>query len=414
MNILVIGGGGREHALCKTFKKSKQAKDIYVSPGNPGIAGDVLCVSLIDTCAIIEFVKHKDINLVFVGPEQPLAAGLVNDLLAAGIKVIGPTKEAARIESSKAFAKELMRANNIPTAAYAIFNDCQSALTYLKNCAYPCVIKADGLAAGKGVIIVDDYAVATQTIKDIMQDALFGTAGDQVIIEAFLTGWEVSVFAFCDGENFVSTIFAQDHKQIFDGDKGPNTGGMGAYAPVKSAQKYHPQIDKEIFALTLKAMKDAGCPFTGVLFAGLMITADGPQVIEFNCRLGDPETEVILPLLKTDLVEVCTAITNKQIDKLNLTWEDAYAVTVCAACGGYPDKYETGKVIELTLPIKGQVYYAGVRRENDKLVTNGGRVLMLTSIENSLDEAIKCAYVDIKKIKFAGMYYRNDIGHKGL
>ncbi len=417
MKILVIGSGAREHAIAEAMQRSENVESVIVSPGNDGIGQEFEIVKLPEFEDIKQFVENNDINYVFVGPEQPLADGLVDFLQVNNIDAIGPTKAAAQIESSKAYAKNLMKRCSVPTAAYEVFTEYDKALTYLLNCAYPQVLKADGLAAGKGVIIVDDKDEAIHALKDIMLDEAFGQAGSQVVIEEFMVGWETSIFAFSDGNSFVSTIFSQDHKAIYDGDKGPNTGGMGAYAPVEKASEYHQYVDENIFTPVLRAMREEGNPFKGVLYAGLMITNEGPKVVEFNCRFGDPETQVVLPLLKTDLNKVCSAIIKKQVEKLTLEWKEGFAVNVVAASKGYPGKYEKGKPI--SIPVldgnkRCKIYYSGVKKESNHLVTNGGRVLSITAKAEALKDTINEAYQTFEKLSFEGKTYRTDIAHKGL
>ena len=347
MKILILGSGAREHALAVKFAQSNKVEEVIVSPGNGGIAQEFKCVDLASFSAIADYAKSNKLDMVFVGPEQPLAEGVVDYLQAEGIVTIGPSKLASQIESSKAFAKDLMKKHNVPTANYEVFTDYSEAKEYLNRCKYPVVFKADGLAAGKGVVIVNSQVKAEQELKEFMLDSKFGEAGAKLVIEEFLEGWETSIFAFCDGDNFVSTIFSMDHKQLEAGDKGPNTGGMGAIAPIIEAGKYKYDIEKNIFTPILSGMKEAGCPFSGVLYCGLMITQEGAKVIEFNCRFGDPETQVILPLLKTDLVDICQAITEKRVSQLDLLWKDQFAINIVCVAGGYPGKYEKGKVIEV-------------------------------------------------------------------
>ncbi len=418
MKVLVIGSGAREHAIAEALQQSKKVETVFVSPGNDGIAKEHSITSLPQFENIKEFVLSNKIDFVFVGPEQPLAEGIVDYLQHHNINVVGPMKAAARIESSKAYAKNLMKINNIPTAIYEVFTEYDLAKEYLEKCAYPQVLKADGLAAGKGVIIVSDINEAIESLKDMMLNGAFGTAGDQVVIEEFMEGWETSIFAFTDGIDFISTIFSQDHKAIFDEDKGPNTGGMGAYAPVKKAAVYHQFVDENIFTPVLEAMKRDGNPFQGILYAGLMVTDSGPRVVEFNCRFGDPETQVILPLLKTDFADICTSIFTKRVKDLTLEWSDEYAVNVVAASKGYPDKYEKGMIIADLYndhSIKdAKVYYSGVKNESNHLVTNGGRVLSVTAKANDLVGAIDKAYKRLSELSFEGKTYRTDIGKKGL
>lgn len=411
MKILVLGSGGREHAIAVKFAESQQVSKVIVSPGNGGIAQEFECVELPSFADIAKYVKTSKIDMVFVGPEQPLSEGVVDYLEAQGIVAIGPSKLASQIESSKAFAKDLMKRYNVPTAGYEVFTEYSQAKEYISRCAYPIVFKADGLAAGKGVVIVNSQAEAEQELKEFMLDSKFGEAGAKLVIEQFLQGWETSIFAFCDGEDFVTTIFSMDHKQLEAGDKGPNTGGMGAIAPIIEAEKYKYDIEKDVFDPILQGMKTEGFPFKGVLYCGLMITELGPKVIEFNCRFGDPETQVVLPLLKTDLVDICVAIHEQKINDLELLWKDQFAINIVCASGGYPGNYEKNKEI-LIADIDGdsKVYYAGVKYSQGKLLTNGGRVLGITSLSYNREELIKKAYSLVEKITFAGKIIRTDIG----
>ena len=411
MKILVLGSGAREHALAVKFAESRKVEEVIVSPGNGGIALEFKCVALDSFAAISDYVKRNNIAMVFVGPEQPLSEGIVDFLQAEGIVAIGPSKKAAQIESSKAFAKNLMKRYSVPTADYQVFTDYSEAKKYLKSCKYPVVFKADGLAAGKGVVIVKSQDEAEQELKEFMLDSKFGQAGATLVIEEFLEGWETSIFAFCDGDSFVTTIFSMDHKQLEAGDKGPNTGGMGAIAPIIEAQQYKLEIERDIFAPILLGMKEAGYPFTGVLYCGLMITDQGAKVIEFNCRFGDPETQVILPLLKTDLVDVCQAIAENKVNELKLVWKDQFAINIVCAASGYPGKYEKNKVIEVgDIGEDSKVYYGGVRNNAGKLLTNGGRVLGITSLSYNREELIQKSYSLVEKIFFQGKVVRTDIG----
>jgi len=417
--ILVLGNGAREHALAEKFAQSHA--NVIVAPGNDGIKRHFPTFAL-DTSntfqSIYNLVKQNKIDFVFVGSEQFLADGVVDFLSEKGIQTIGPTKAAAQIETSKAFAKNLMKTHGIPTASYQSFTDCDSALRYLNNIDFPIVIKADGLAAGKGVIIVRDKNEATTAITEMMAEKKFGSAGNTIIIEEFLQGEEASIFAFCDGESFVSTIFAQDHKQAYDGDDGPNTGGMGAYAPVDRFKHLHTQIDSQIFAPTLTAMKTLGCPFSGILYAGLMIKDNCAKVIEFNCRFGDPETQVILPLLKNSLTDICNAIINKEIHKVTLSWESLYAVNVVLASKGYPGDFEKGQPVHINPSLysdeKLHLYFSGIKYDpQTQIYTNsGGRVLGLTALGDSLDSAIDFAYRHIPLIESPNLRYRTDIGKR--
>lgn len=417
--ILLIGSGAREHAIARALK-ADQEHQIVVSPGNAGIALEFPCVVLKTFNDIVNYVKDINIDYVFVGNEQPLAEGLVDVLTENQIPVIGPSQKAAQIESSKVFSKNLMKKYHIPTAEYQVFDQYDHCLNYLKTANYPQVLKADGLAAGKGVLIVPDYQSAEDALKLLMLDKKFGDAGNQVIAEEFLMGEEASVFAFCDGEHFISTIFAQDHKAVYDGDKGPNTGGMGAFAPVDQFAHLKDKVDQLVFQPVLEGMKKEGFPFVGVLFAGLMIHQDQINVIEFNCRLGDPETEVILPLLDCRFNELCLAILQKRVHQFELKWKKQYAVTVVCASEGYPESFDKGNPICIDPEISqysGCIYYAGVSKNTDQamgLVNSGGRVLCATALEDSLKKSIDTAYQMVDCIHFSNKYHRTDIGKKGL
>lgn len=417
--ILLIGSGAREHAIARALK-ADQEHQIIVSPGNAGIALDFPCISLKAFQDIVDYAKENEIDYVFVGNEQPLAEGLADVLSMNQIPVIGPSQKAALIESSKVFSKNLMKKYNIPTAEYQVFEQYDACLEYLKTANYPQVLKADGLAAGKGVLIVFDYQSAEDALKLLMLDKKFGDAGNQVIAEEFLVGEEASVFAFCDGEHFISTIFAQDHKAVYDDDKGPNTGGMGAFAPVDKFAHLKEKVDQLVFQPILDGMKNEGYPFVGVLFAGLMIHQDKINVIEFNCRLGDPETEVILPLLDCRFNDLCLAILQKRVHEFDLKWKKQYAVTVVCASEGYPESFDKGNPISIDPEIKeysGCIYYAGVSQNpqiNEGLVNSGGRVLCATALEDNLKKSIDTAYQMVKCIHFDNKYHRTDIGKKGL
>ncbi len=418
MNILIIGSGGREHAIADSFNRSSKVEKVFVSPGNPGMKNIAKLVSLHGLDEMEAFVKNNNIKIVFIGPEQPLANGLKDELTARGITAIGPTKSATRLESSKTFSKKMMKKYGIPTAEYASFSNFEEAKKYISESKHPLVLKADGLAAGKGVIISNNKEESYRALTEIMKDKKFGESGNKIVIEEFLVGWEASIFAFCDGENFISTVFSQDHKSLLDGDKGVNTGGMGAFAPVLEAQKFKEDVDENVFKKILDGMKKENSPFSGVLFAGLMINGNDFKVLEFNCRFGDPETEVILPLLKTDFVDICEAIKNKKINKINLEWKDKFAVTVVAASGGYPEKYEKNLPIfiqdGLVLNDENRLYFAGVKEEKNKLFTAGGRVLMLTAVGDTLNETIEQVYENLDNIHFEKLFYRKDIGKRDL
>lgn len=410
MKILVIGSGAREHAIAEAFHRSSLQSHVFVSPGNPGIAREFECVNLDSFEDIEDFCIIEGMDFVFIGPEQPLAEGLSDHLRSQRIRVIGPSKAAARIESSKSFAKNLMQKHNIPTAKFYYYDSMDGALASLSTQKYPLVIKADGLASGKGVFIAYDKASAEKTILELMRDHKLGAAGNSVILEEFLVGWEVSLFAFTDGENIATTIFAQDHKQLLDGDMGPNTGGMGAYAPIPEAEMYRDDIEHKIIKPVLTALKDEGCPYQGVLYVGLMITADGPKVVEFNCRLGDPETETILPLLETDFVEICHAILEKRVNELDLKWMSKTAVCVVAATKEYPNSGSKGIPVTFSAHVESHAFYSAVDVINNQLVTNGGRIIALTAVGNNKAEARTKVYHDLAKVFFDGMQFRSDIG----
>ena len=417
MKILVVGGGGREHAIIKSVKKNKDVSTVYALPGNGGIAEDAVCVNIgaKDIDKIVEFALANAIDYAIVAPDDPLVLGAVNALEAAGIPCFGPSKEAAIIEGSKAFSKELMKKYSIPTAAYETFSDCESALEYLKTTSYPTVIKADGLALGKGVIIAMNHDEAVAAVNSMMNDKIFGDSGSRVIIEEFLEGPEVSVLAFTDGKCVVPMVSSMDHKRARDNDEGLNTGGMGTIAP----NPYYTDEVKEvcmrdIFLPTVNAMNAEGRTFKGCLYFGLMITKNGPKVIEYNCRFGDPETQVVLPLLKTDLLTVMRAVTEERLSDIEVEFSSDSACCVIMASSGYPEAY--GKGYEITVPdeIKDSVYVAGAAEKDGKLVTSGGRVLGAVATANELKSAIDSAYALVDKIHFDNAYFRHDIGARAL
>jgi len=423
MNVLVIGAGGREHAIALALRKSEKLKRLFCSPGNPGTKtiAENIALNIYDHNNVIEFCKSNEINLVVIGPEQPLVDGLADSLRENSILVFGPSSNAARIESSKSFAKRIMNNAQVATAAYKEFyvNQFEETLDYLKGIKYPIVLKADGLAAGKGVIICGDFSEAKEAVKDFFVNKIFGSSGDKIIIEEFLTGEEASVFAITDGEDFVCLSAAQDHKRIGDNDTGKNTGGMGAYAPTPLiTEKLQQKIEKEIIAPTLNELKRSGNKFIGCLYAGLIITESGPKVIEFNCRFGDPEAQVVLPLIEGDFLELLYSAANGKIEKNSIKYSGGCSVCIVAASGGYPDKYEKGLLINgLDLTNENIViYHAGTIEKDGNILTNGGRVLGVTSVINSNDllTAKKIAYQAIEKISFDGMYYRKDISDKAL
>ncbi len=410
MKILIIGSGAREHAIAEAFHHSAHNPHVIVSPGNSGIEREFETVKLDSFEDIEDYCIIEGISFVFIGPEQPLADGLADHLRSQNIAVVGPSKAAAQLESSKIFAKNLMTKHNIPTSGYDTFTDIDSALAVLDNKKYPIVIKADGLAAGKGVFISKTKEDAANVLHNLMIEKTLKDSGSKIVIEEYLTGWEVSLFVFTDGENHLTSIFSQDHKQLYDDDKGPNTGGMGAYAPVPEAEIYRNEIEQKIVIPTLKAMKEEGYPFQGILYIGLMITAEGPKVIEYNCRLGDPEAQTILPLLDTDFVDVCDAIINHKIQNIDLKWHNKSAVCVYAVCEEYPQSKSYNVPINFSAHMDSHAFYSGVSINNNELVTNGGRIIAITSVGLSKTEARTKVYHDINKIFFEGMHFRKDIG----
>ena len=421
MNLLVVGGGGREHAIIKKLKENPSVETIYALPGNGGIAQDAVCVPEIgakDIPAIVDFAKSHEIGFAVVAPDDPLALGCVDRLHEAGIPCFGPDAKAARIEASKVFSKNLMKKYGIPTASYEVFDDPAKALEYLRGASFPIVIKADGLALGKGVLIPQNFAEAEAAVKTIMEDKAFGDSGNEIVIEEFLTGPEVSVLAFTDGTAIRPMMSSMDHKRAGDNDTGLNTGGMGTVAP---NPYYTADVAKvcmdTIFLPTLAAMRAEGCPFKGCLYFGLMITPNGPKVIEYNCRFGDPETQVVLPLLKTDLLTVMQAVENETLANLEVEWSDGAAACVILASGGYPSHYEKGKVMTLPehTPANVTIYHAGDKlTEDGRLATSGGRVLGVTATAPTLKEALADAYAAAETVEFDGKYMRHDIGRRAL
>ncbi len=420
MNVLVIGGGGREHAIVKKLSESREIGALYCAPGNGGIAQNAVCVDIkaTDIHGVVDFAIENKINLVVVAPDDPLAMGMVDQLQMHGIKAFGPTKAAAEIESSKAFAKNLMRKYNIPTADYAVFEDYEAAKAYIETHSAPMVVKADGLALGKGVLICETQEQALDAAKSMLRESRFGKSGSRIVIEEFMRGPEVSVLAFCDGKTVVPMVSAQDHKRAFDGDRGLNTGGMGTFSP---SRVYTPQLAAQcmdtIFIPTVEAMRQEGRPFKGVLYFGLMLTEDGPKVLEYNARFGDPETQVVLPRLKSDLLEIFLACIDGTLDQTEVLWYDNAAVCVVMASGGYPEKYQTGYPIGGLNAFTGSedvfVYHAGTKKAEDgTLHTAGGRVLGVTAVAKNLDCAIEKAYAAVSLISFQDAHYRRDIGIK--
>ena len=453
MKVLVIGGGGREHAIVHTLKKSPKVDHIWCAPGNGGIAAEAECVAIkaTDIDGMVAFAKEHKPDLVMVAPDDPLAMGMVDALEAAGIRAFGPKKNAAIIEGSKSFAKDLMQKYNIPTAGYAVFENSAAAIEYIKKNGAPIVVKADGLALGKGVTVAMTEEEAIEAVKDAIDGGAFGGAGARVVIEEFLTGPEVSVLAFVDGKHLKTMPSAQDHKRAYDHDEGPNTGGMGAFSPsrfytddiaaecmetifkptVAAMEKegrpfmgafapsplYTEEIaertEREILLPTLHAMNAEGFTFKGVLYVGLMLTAEGPKVVEYNARFGDPETQAVLSRLDTDLFDIFNAVIDEKLEDIDIKWADNAACCVCMASGGYPKAYEKGKEITgLDDVTDSFVFHAGTAVKDGKLVTNGGRVLGVTATAPTLDEAIQKAYADVKKIHFDKAHYRTDIGVK--
>ncbi|MDE6627228.1 MAG: phosphoribosylamine--glycine ligase [Lachnospiraceae bacterium] len=417
MKVLIIGGGGREHAIAASVAKSKRVSEIYAAPGNAGIAEVAECVDIpvMDFDKQVAYAKEKGIDLVIVGPDDPLVAGCVDAFEAAGIKVFGPRKNAAIIEGSKAFSKDLMKKYNIPTAAYETFEDAEEALAYLETADFPIVLKADGLALGKGVLICNTLEEAKAGVQEIMLDKHFGDAGNKMVVEEFMTGREVSVLAFCDGTTIKTMTSAQDHKRAKDGDQGLNTGGMGTFSP---SPFYTEEIDafcqKEIYEKTMAAMKAEGRDFVGVLFAGLMITEKGTKVLEFNARFGDPEAQVVLPRMKNDILDVMEACIDGKLDEIDLEFEDNAAVCVVLASEGYPVSYEKGFEISGLDTFKDKegyyVFHAGTKFADDRVVTNGGRVLGVTAKGKDLVTARANAYTATEWIDFDNKYMRRDIG----
>lgn len=415
MKVMVVGGGGREHAIIKKIKENPIVETIYALPGNGGIAADAVCVDIgaKDIDGMVDFAVRNSIDFAIVAPDDPLVLGAVDALRAKGIKTFGPDKKAAIIEGSKAFSKELMKKYNIPTAAYETFDDMEKALEYIKTCPLPIVVKADGLALGKGVTIAETREVAIDAVRAAMEDKVFGASGDKIVIEEFLTGPEVSVLSFTDGKTVVPMVSSMDHKRALDGDKGPNTGGMGTIAPNPYYTEDIAKICMEtIFKPTIEALNKEGRPFSGCLYFGLMLTADGPKVIEYNCRFGDPETQVVLPLLESDLLDIMLKIYDGKLSDAEVKFKDQCAACVVMASNGYPKKYETG--FEITMPKDKNIYVAGAKLNGDKLETSGGRVLGVTETAPTLGEAIDKAYAVVDTIDFANAYYRKDIGRRAL
>lgn len=421
MKVLVVGGGGREHALIRKIKESSKVDEIFCTPGNGGISYDAKCfdVSATDIDGVVDLAKKLSVDLVVVAPDDPLVAGMVDALNDAGFKTFGPRANAAIIEGSKVFSKELMQKYDIPTAEYKVFDNANDAIEYIKEKnEFPTVIKADGLALGKGVIIPENLDDTVAGVKEIMEDKIFGASGNNIVVEEFLTGPEVSVLAFTDGKCVKPMVSSMDHKRALDGDKGLNTGGMGTVSPNPYyTEEVAAECMDKIFMPTINAMNQEGRTFKGCLYFGLMITPKGPKVIEYNCRFGDPETQVVLPRLKTDIIDIFEAINNETLSELDIEWSEKACACVIMASGGYPKSYKKG--VEITGLTLGQldgvtVYHAGTKIENDKLVTSGGRVLGVTALGDSLADALKKSYEAVENIHFDNAHYRKDIGKRAL
>ncbi|MGN1059025.1 MAG: phosphoribosylamine--glycine ligase [Clostridia bacterium] len=419
MKVLVVGGGGREHAIIWKLAQSPMKPELFAAPGNGGISRLARCVDIqaSDVEGVVRFAKENQIDLTVVAPDDPLMLGMVDRLEAEGLKAFGPRQNAALIEGSKVFSKNLMKKYGIPTAAYEVFDDSDKAIQYLKTVSYPTVVKAEGLALGKGVIIAADFDEAKAAVEDIMCDRVFGEAGSRVVIEEFLTGQEVSVLAFTDGKTLCPMVSAQDHKRAYDNDEGLNTGGMGTFSPSRLyTEAVHAECMNNIFLPTMAAMNQEGRTFKGVLYFGLIMTKDGVKVIEYNARFGDPETQVVLPRLQTDLLEIFLAVAEERLADINIRWADNAAVCVVLASGGYPKQYKKG------LPISGleaaeadpdiTVFHAGTKWDGGQFITAGGRVLGVTAVSGDLEGAISKAYEGAAKIHFDNMHYRRDIGRK--
>ena len=417
MKVLVVGSGGREHAIIKKIKENENVETIYAYPGNGGMKDDAVLVngSATDIEGVVSFAKANKVDYVVVTPDDPLVLGMVDALENEGIPCFGPKKNAAIIEGSKVFSKNLMKKYGIPTASYEVFDDVNKALEYVKNCPIPTVVKADGLALGKGVVIAMTRDEAKEAVISAMSDHRFGASGDHIVIEEYLEGPEVSVLSFTDGKTLKPMVSSMDHKRALDNDEGLNTGGMGTIAPNPYYTEEVAKVCMEkIFLPTIEAMNKEGRTFKGCLYFGLMLTKDGPKVIEYNCRFGDPETQVVLPLLESDLLSIMMATTNGTLDKTEVKWSDKSACCVIMASKGYPTHYEKGFEITCEEEVTGDIYFAGAKLDGEKLLTNGGRVLGVTSVDESLDKAIKASYEKVNKIHFDNSFYRHDIGARAL
>ncbi|MBT8113011.1 MAG: phosphoribosylamine--glycine ligase [Gammaproteobacteria bacterium] len=422
MNVLVIGGGGREHALAWKLSQSPKVSNIFVAPGNAGTAAEPktenIAIDAEDIAALKTFAQQNDIELTIVGPEAPLVAGIVDEFSEASLPIYGPTAETAQLEGSKAFAKQFMVENGIPTGAYSVFTNYQEAEDYIASQSFPIVIKADGLAAGKGVVIAQNKQEALQCAEHMLNGSSFGNAGHRIVVEEFIQGEEASFICMLDGKNILPFASSQDHKARDDGDKGPNTGGMGAYSPAPIVDAdMHQKIIDQVITPVVKGFAQQGTPYVGFLYAGLMIDADlTPKVLEFNCRFGDPETQPILMRMQSDLAELCLAAVNQQLDQYTIDWDARAALGVVLAAGGYPEHYDKGEVIQ-GLPNESatqKVFHAGTKTKNGNVVTNGGRVLCATALGKDILEAQKHAYKITKQISWANMFFRNDIGNRAI
>ena len=414
MKILVVGGGGREHAICWKLSNEKNVEKIYCAPGNPGIAEVAECVNIGDSDIdeLAKFAKENEIDITVVGPEVPLVIGITDVFESQGLKVFGPNKKCARLEGSKAFSKDFMTRHNLPTAKYKEYTNIDKAIDDIDDFGYPVVIKADGLAAGKGVIISENREDAIKTLKEMMNDKKFGTAGEKIVIEEFLSGIETSILAFVDNETIIPMVSAKDHKKVNDGENGLNTGGMGTFSPSEIyTYELSKEIKENILDKTLKGFQEDNLDFKGILFVGLMITKDGPKILEYNVRFGDPETQSVLFRLETDLSEIISAVINNKLKDIDIKYSDDSAICVMLTSGGYPESYEKGKLITGldNLDKDIVVFHSGTKLLDNKLVTNGGRVIGITAKGKTVKEAGKKVYENIKKINFEGMHYRTDI-----
>jgi len=421
MNILVIGSGGREHLLAWKIKKSPLLEKLYCAPGNGGMEKIAQCVDIKadDIKGLLEFATENDIDLTVVGPEAPLVAGIVDAFENEGLRIFGPNKQAAQLEGSKIFAKEFMKRCNIPTPAFKVFEDSKDAITFLKGSQFPLVIKADGLAAGKGVYVCNKLGEGLSAIDEIMEKKIFKEAGIRVVIEECLQGEEASIMAICDGEDYVILDSSQDHKRIFDDDLGPNTGGMGAYSPAPIVnEETLKKIEARIVDPAIRGMQREGMPFRGVLYAGLMITAQGPMTLEFNVRFGDPEAQVVIPRMKEDIVEMMMASCDGRLGDFHIEWDPRRCVCVVMSSGGYPSDYEKGFEIKGLESVEEEmdtfVFHAGTKKEGNKIVTSGGRVLGVTALADNIEKTIKFVYKQVEKINFERCFFRRDIGAKAL